>query len=232
LFEYLTFVDSPAQHLVLGCTNTEIRFVNITAPGSGFLNTDGAYTNATGFYIHDSYISVGDDNVHAHNNDTLVENCYFAQGHGASIGSDVGWSKNITFRGITFNGTIQAIRIKTKPGDNGMLYNVLYENLVMYNVGRLLCITMYYINSPAFAGCPVGNDTVVTSMQIRDITIRNVTAYNVETQIGFIQCQPSSPCKNIKLIDFYAKGNSSWECHNVCGTSVNVVPESCLGTCP
>ena len=66
------------------------------------------------FYIHDCTISVGDDNIAGHANDTLVEDCAFGTGHGASIGSlSSGITQNVTFRRITFNGTVQAMRVKT-----------------------------------------------------------------------------------------------------------------------
>ena len=51
------------------------------------------------FYIHDCYFSVGDDNIAQHSNDTIIEDCSFGTGHGASIGSvDVGYIQNVTFR--------------------------------------------------------------------------------------------------------------------------------------
>ncbi len=51
------------------------------------------------FYVHDSTISVGDDNIAQHVNDTIIEDCNFGTGHGASIGSiDIGYIQNVTFK--------------------------------------------------------------------------------------------------------------------------------------
>lgn len=65
--------------------------------------------------------SVGDDNIAAHASNLLVENCNFGTGHGASIGSLGGAVnlQNITFRSINFDGTTQALRIKSDPGASG-----------------------------------------------------------------------------------------------------------------
>jgi len=232
LIEKLTFINSPMYNLVVDCNHTEIREITILAPGSGHLNTDGLNTFGHSIRMRNSYISTGDDNVAIHSNDTIIEHCYFGDGHGASIGSKVGWLKNITIRNIVFNNTNQGMRIKTKPGVDGLLENVLYENFVMYNVGWPICITMFYENLPDFAECPWSNETMPTPMVIRDITVRNVTIYNVKQQIGFIQCQPSSPCKNLRFIDIHAKpADTTWTCENACGYENNVDPTSCLTTC-
>lgn len=85
--------------------------LKITAPGDS-PNTDGIDLHGEPFYIfiiliiltillvnyyyyylwlgvdiHDSKISVGDDNVAIHVSNVLIENCNFGTGHGASIGS-------------------------------------------------------------------------------------------------------------------------------------------------
>ena len=63
--------------------------------------------------MHDCLFDTGDDNIAAHANNTLIENCQFGNGHGASIGSLCNnWLTNITFRNIEFNGTTTGCRIK------------------------------------------------------------------------------------------------------------------------
>jgi hypothetical protein len=72
--------------------------ISVIAPGESH-NTDAVDVHGQPFYIHDSHLSVGDDNIAAHVNDTLVEDCYFGTGHGASIGSiGNGYVQNVTFR--------------------------------------------------------------------------------------------------------------------------------------
>ena len=48
---------------------------------------DGIDVHGDNFWIHDSYISTGDDNVAIHASNVLVSDCHFGTGHGASIGS-------------------------------------------------------------------------------------------------------------------------------------------------
>ena len=75
-----------------------------------------------------------------------VENCYFGQGHGASIGSlSGGWFKNITVRDIKFNGTTNGMRIKSDAGSSaGKVWDVYYTNLEMENVENPIVITQFY----------------------------------------------------------------------------------------
>jgi galacturan 1,4-alpha-galacturonidase len=106
------------------------------------------------FWIHDAYISVGDDHVAMHANDTLVERCQFGTGHGASIGSiATGYIKKITVRDSSFNGPQQATRIKTDQGGAGFVKDVLYTNLTMADAGASIIVTMYYsVSSRADGG--------------------------------------------------------------------------------
>merc|ERR1712204_82236 len=118
LIQGITVVNCPYHCLELYCDNCEIDGITILNP-YGSPNTDGIDVHGTPFYIHDSYISTGDDNVAVHANSTLVENCHFGTGHGASIGSlSSGWYTNITFNNIKFNGTRSGARIKTDAGSS------------------------------------------------------------------------------------------------------------------
>jgi polygalacturonase len=72
-------------------------------------------------WVHDCHFSVGDDNLALHASDFLGERNTFGAGHGASIGSLGGAIalSNITVRDTSFNGTTQAIRIKSDVGASG-----------------------------------------------------------------------------------------------------------------
>ena len=48
---------------------------------SQIYTTDGIDVHGQPFYVHDSVINTGDDNVAMHANDTLIENCQFGSGH-------------------------------------------------------------------------------------------------------------------------------------------------------
>ena len=60
----------------------------------------------------------------------LVENCYFAYGHGCSIGSirDSG-VQDVMLRNITFVGTENGARIKTWQGGTALVQNISYVGL-------------------------------------------------------------------------------------------------------
>ena len=102
----LTFKDSPNHNLELYASPQEVTGVSIVSPpstGNGPIvshNTDGIDVHGQPAYIHDMKISVGDDHVAMHANDTLVERVTFGTGHGASIGSlGAGtYLRNITVR--------------------------------------------------------------------------------------------------------------------------------------
>ena len=122
LIEGVTIVDPPNHCLELYADHCEVSGVTIQAPpstgtASPSHNTDAVDVHGDPFYVHDCYFNTGDDNIAAHANNTLVENCRFGTGHGASIGSlcDV-WLTNITFRNISFDGTTSGAKIKVHDG--------------------------------------------------------------------------------------------------------------------
>jgi len=157
--------------------------------------------------------------VAQHTNDTLVENCVFGDGHGASIGSICGeYVHNVTFNKITFNKTTTAIRIKTDQGCAGFVKKIVYSNLNINNVGTTIDINMYYATSSS-----------PTTLVIDDVTIQNVNAYN-STNAGEYNCVPETGCHHIKLINFnHLSGTpKAWTCSNAYGTATNVTPSSCL----
>jgi len=228
----LTFLNSPCHNIVLSGEWNEISNVTILAPGYGHYNTDGIMFNGSNYYIHDSLISVGDDNVAIHANNTLVERVYFGEGHGASIGSAkfIGEVANVTVRDCTFNQTIQALRIKCSPGAVGFFHNLTYSNLTISNVKWVICLTMFYLNQPEFGECVQSNTTVSTSLMMRDITFQNIKIVNVTENIGILNCQPSSPCKNVNLFNITVDKTPviPWFCANTYGKQSGVQPPSCI----
>ena len=155
-------------------------------------------------------------------NNTLVENCYFGTGHGASIGSLCGaWLHNITFRNIVFDGTTAGSRIKTHPKCAGTVTDVTYENLVMKDVKTPIEISMFYDGDGPLPK---------TTMQIHYITYRNITATGsgADTSVSF-DCDPESPCHSIALQDIDIE-YGDMECKNAFGKNLShdVKPKSCV----
>ncbi len=117
---------------------------------------------------HASFLNnyIGDDNVAMHANDTLISNCNFGSGHGASIGSlGGGYLTNITVQNIVFDGTTPAARIKidNNAGD-WKLWNVVYRNLTMTDVSQALVLTEYYSS----------NKNETCKFKVEDITFENI----------------------------------------------------------
>eukprot|EP00698_Gefionella_okellyi_P018585 TRINITY_DN5590_c0_g1_i2.p1 TRINITY_DN5590_c0_g1~~TRINITY_DN5590_c0_g1_i2.p1 ORF type:complete len:389 (-),score=90.01 TRINITY_DN5590_c0_g1_i2:883-2049(-) len=223
LFTGVHFVNSANHNLEMDSDQTEIANVTITAPQNS-PNTDGIDVHGSPFYIHDCHIAVGDDNVAQHSNDTLVENCFFGTGHGASIGSVCdSWIQNVTFRNILFDGTDQAVRIKTDQGCAGAIHNITYSNLNAKNVGSTIIVTMFYQTSKH-----------QTTMQISNIVLENITSDHAKAPGSFL-CDDQSPCKDIQMNNVQHKNPSvgemsgfEWQCKNAFGTAHDVSPSSCL----
>jgi polygalacturonase len=212
--------NCPAHCLELSTDSTEIFGIDIENPYGEAPNTDGIDVHGQPFYIHDSTINTGDDNVAMHANDTLVENCHFGAGHGASIGS-IGsgvWLTNITVQNIVFDTTHQAARIKVhNDASSGRLWGVTYRNLTMTDVGRTVIVTEYY-DGPQNETC---------HYVIEDITFESITAtVNADySDVGEILCQPTSPCKSITLKDItITGGNPEWVCSEAQVSASNVSP--------
>merc|ERR1712228_61341 len=196
-----------------------INNITIIAP-IGSENTDGVDVYGSPVWIHDCYFDNGDDNVAVHANDTLIENCRFGTGHGASIGSiPGGWITNITFRNIQFNGTDNGIRIKTDQNvKEGRLWDVHYENLNMNNVKYDTTQIVQTYNS---------NTGGESQLYIDGVTIENVTSVGSE-KAGTIVCQKSTPCKNIVLKNVKIDATEGFQCEYAYGSATDTTPQSCL----
>eukprot|EP01084_Bolivina_argentea_P067051 122209_1 len=219
--------NCPDWCLMMATDYTEIFNIHIQNPPSILKNsndeshnTDGVDVFGQPFYIHDCTINTGDDNVAIKNaNDTLIENCHFGSGHGASIGSlDGGWFTNITVRNVVFDGTTPAARIKIhNDAGVGKLWNVLYSNLTMKDVSQAITISEYYD----------GNKNETCKFQIEDITLENIKAsVNASKNVGQIACQPSKPCKSITLKNItITGGKQSWQCNEASVSVTDVSPK-------
>lgn len=226
LVSNLTWRNSPNHQLEMYANDAEVVDCVITAPADPVShNTDGIDVHGSPFWIHRCNISTGDDNIAMHANDTLVEDCVFGAGHGASIGSLGGAValKNITVRRVSFTGTTQAVRIKTDQGASGFLTDVTYDSINMTNCGQSILVTMYY-TSPA----PPASASN-TTLKISNVTFSNIAAVNSGIA-GSFTCDPSSPCEAIHLINIAHTGTltSGWSCQAAHGDAVNVSPTSCL----
>jgi polygalacturonase len=131
--------DAPAWQLENSGDNLLIEDVHIIAPRTS-PNTDGIGIDCTGSFdkpcvVRNCRVENGDDEVAMAGRNIVVENCYFANGHGASIGSlgyngSIAHVSNVSLRNLIFNETSTSIRIKTWQGGHGLVQNISYENIV------------------------------------------------------------------------------------------------------
>jgi galacturan 1,4-alpha-galacturonidase len=233
LVHNITFVNPPNHCMELYTHYTEVSHVTVLAPPSTAPepteshNTDAVDVHGSPFYVHDCHFDTGDDNIAAHANDTLVEDSYFGNGHGASIGSlgSKSYLTNITFRNIVFNGTDAAVKIKVHyDATEGHLSNVLYENLVIHNSKEPISVTLDYDEKNG-GGPP--------KFTIEHLQLRNITSYN-STFTGEL-CRGLGTCKDFVFDNINFVGSSSWTCpdsksecdcfKNVQGQADNVSPK-------
>eukprot|EP00727_Mastigamoeba_balamuthi_P009561 m51a1_g5227 putative polygalacturonase (402) ;mRNA; f:279766-281054 len=212
----ITVKDCPYHCLQMYSSNTEIFSITLrTPPSTGIANpshnTDGIDIHGDNFWVHDSDISVGDDNVAIHSSKVLVEDCQFGTGHGASIGSLCSETiSDITVKGVHFTGTTCGPRIKTVQGCPGSLSNVHFQDLILTNVKKTIEVNMFYKLSEAKKPTKPGN------FKISNINYVNIQSTNPGSA-GEFQCDPKSHC-GVYMQDVVQTGKSlAYKCSNAFG---------------
>merc|ERR1712176_1065583 len=230
LIQDIKVKDCPNHCLELYSDYTEVDGITIENPPSTGTdkpshNTDGIDVHGTPFHIHSSYISTGDDNVAVHASNVLVEYCHFGTGHGATIGSmSSGEISNITFDNIQFNGTDNGPHIKTdENASSGSIKDVHYTNLKMSHVDMAIRIQQNYDGAER-------DGLNESHLTIEDVYFENIS-FDKSNYAGDIQCQSSSPCKNInfKNVKGSAEKKDYYSCSDASGSYSDCDPNpSCL----
>jgi len=249
------FMNSPCHNIVIReSAHVEVGHIRIESPPSydqmaQSNNTDGIDVSGEYFYMHDSYISVGDDLTVLGSNHSLVERMEFGSGRGVSISpgcnasSNRAWITNITVRHCTFNRTNRAIRIKTSanstvgPGCHGGASNVLYHDLTMVDVNTTISAILHYPCADTMPSPECWPKFNSTSMKI-DVRIENVTAIRSgwaavidgpSPQIGDRDASLAFHMKNVHI-----EAAHGWVCWgNVTGSASSVTPsQNCVPQLP
>mmetsp|Transcript_23385 Transcript_23385/g.40245 ORF Transcript_23385/g.40245 Transcript_23385/m.40245 type:complete len:204 (+) Transcript_23385:606-1217(+) len=177
------------------------------------------------FHVTGCNVTVADDNIAMLTNDTVVEDCFFGGGHGASIGSMCNrYIRNVTVRNVAIRHTPTGyqrvgLRIKTNPHCAGYVRDVTYENIYIEQARNAIEVDALYGHRGPLP---------LTTLTIRDVTYRNVTGVRCRSP-GFFSCDPSSPCVNIRMehVDI-TSSYGRFTCSNAYGQSQDVYPSSCL----
>ena len=223
-----TFRDSPNHNLELFASPQELDHVTILAPDSANVpvpshNTDGVDVHGSPAWIHDCHISVGDDHVAMHANDTLVEDCVFGTGHGASIGS-LGFGtalKNITVRNCNFEGAAQALRIKADTQSSGWLRDVLYADLELKDCQQSVMLIENYDKGGE------SNSTLLMS----NVSFVGIHASGAVGVAGQLLCSKFAPCEGLVVSDVThaTPPKAGWTCEYAHGTTSGSSPSpTCL----
>eukprot|EP01102_Stenamoeba_stenopodia_P011320 TRINITY_DN3462_c0_g1_i2.p1 TRINITY_DN3462_c0_g1~~TRINITY_DN3462_c0_g1_i2.p1 ORF type:complete len:277 (+),score=39.36 TRINITY_DN3462_c0_g1_i2:715-1545(+) len=219
--------EAPTYHFVPSvCNNVVVRNVTMLTDADG-PNTDGIDpVHSTNIHIYNTSISNGDDCVAVKTDcyNILVENCTFANGEGASVGTTAGFSHNITFRNIFFNETTSGARIKSQPADYGLVQNVTFQNLIMYKVHEPINLNQFCHG--------VG---YVSNNTIANITFSDILLIDTKAPTFFLNCSSNNPCtgilfQNITSVELKSLDNYTEPCVSVQAVYENVYPPPLNGT--
>jgi len=184
--EGVTSVTPPNSHCSFrDCRDLTFRGLTMTAPDES-PNTDAINLGRTkNVLITSCTISTGDDNVALVSSgeatdanvteNVTIRDCTFGFGHGVSIGSYTSAGlRDITVENVTFDKTVNGIRIKSEMDRGGEVRQVTYRNLSMTGVRYPIVITSWY---PKWPRNPAQAEPATGSSLPRyaDILIENVT---------------------------------------------------------
>jgi hypothetical protein len=159
-----------------------------------------------------------------HASDTVIENCTFGTGHGASIGS-LGMAtalRNITVRDSTFTGCTTALRIKADNASSGYVTGVAYMNLAMQGCGTTIDIGSTY---------PASGGDSASTLRISSLTFANITSAQAG-EAGSLLCSGLAPCTGLSMegVTHTPAPHKGWLCKNVQGKAQGAVSPP-LGGC-
>ncbi|QJC33916.1 hypothetical protein GJT93_02240 (plasmid) [Enterobacteriaceae endosymbiont of Donacia provostii] len=148
----LHLINSPNFHIVPYNTNgLTIWGIEINTP-SDARNTDGIDPSSSqNITITHSNINTGDDNIaiKAGKNGpskhiSIIDN-NFGHGHGMSIGSETNSGvSNVLVKNLTLQNATNGIRIKSDITRGGLVTDIYYENVCIFNVKNPIILDTHY----------------------------------------------------------------------------------------
>jgi Glycosyl hydrolases family 28 len=219
--------------------------IDAISAGHGFpFNTDGIGVTGNNVRIRRAYIMNGDDGIAIQNgakNVEFADSVIGYQTHGMSIGS-LGGSpssaasvSNIHFRNITVLGGLYAARFKAWKGGKGLVSNVTWEDIRVYNVTFPIFVTQTYQNQAMGKQArPSGQ-----SVQMKDFTWRNfsgtINSFNPgdgscvqpcwyydglsglkHTEAVILGCDSPGSCVNFRLSGINLRPNTGGKATAIC----------------
>ena len=184
-------------------------------------NTDGIdIDSCEDVLVENCFVSVGDDGiciksgsgpdgirVNKPTKNVTVKNCTVRDAHGGIvIGSETAAPiSGITAEDCDLSGTDRGIRIKSRRGRGGDIFDVTLKNLTMDDTLCPIAINMYYkcgikdTKSPLFSleKLPVTAETP----KIHEVKISGIKAKGCKASAGFIVGLPESPITGLEISD-------------------------------
>ncbi len=223
--ENLNFLNSAFYHLYI--TGHDYVLRNLTVKSPDYLvapNTDGLDIGASNVHVSNCHIKNGDDSICIKEgaSNILVENSvveqgayvffvfcrggrcqrfFKTQGNGLVIGTGNLQSRNITFRNCESIGTLYGVNIKFKENQTGFLSDVVFESIrIKLALSAAIQICQQHQN------CPSSNEPSNVTVQISNITYRDVEGFSVFGDGARLMCSKKFPCFNITMENVKVSG--------------------------
>ncbi|KAJ5594153.1 exopolygalacturonase C [Penicillium hispanicum] len=220
-------------------------FIDAESTGSFPFNTDGFDVTGTNIRISDSVIYNGDDAIAVQDgsHDVVFErNTIGYQSHGMSIGS-LGQDQssfvnvsNIRFEDVTVIDAVYGARFKSWMGGQGLVKNVTWKNIRVYNVTFPIFVTQSYTNQGS-SQTQLGNGVTTgrlnnASVMMEDFTWSGFTGTINTYRPGDGSCV-SDPCwyddglPNLNHTDsVIIECNTDSSCKDFALQNIEVIPQS------
>ncbi|MDR3128016.1 MAG: glycoside hydrolase family 28 protein [Bifidobacteriaceae bacterium] len=221
----ITLKNSPFWTLhILYSDKIIIQNIKVYNPADAITTDAVDIDSSTNTLIENCLFDVGDDaitlksgsgwdgkKVGLPTENVIARNCKVLASHGGiAIGSETaGDIKNVLVENCQFDGTMRAIRLKSRRGRGGKISDIRLVNLKMNKNLCPIVLGMYFqpganLQDPNNRWLFIEKPQIKNAMtpQITNITITNVEAKNCLSQAGYIVGLPESPIKNVVIKDF------------------------------
>nr|XP_043623059.1 probable polygalacturonase At3g15720 [Erigeron canadensis] len=226
-----THINSPKSHVsIFGCHGVEVGNLHISAPGNS-PNTDGIDISwSSHVHIHDSTIQSGDDCVAISGGtyDINVTRVVCGPGHGISIGSlgkNGGYTtvEQVLVQHCNITGTQNGLRIKTVPYGTGFARKIVFQDIMLENVGNPIIIDQHYCTNMDNADCPA--PPTAPAVQVSEVTYKNVHGSSTSNQAITLNCSGKFNCTGVVTNKVRITGEQVFSyCKNVHGKFIQTTP--------
>ncbi|KAJ4977700.1 hypothetical protein NE237_008480 [Protea cynaroides] len=203
LVRNLNIKNSQQMHVAFqNCVNVQAFNLMITAPGNS-PNTDGIHVTGTkNILIMTCVIKTGDDCISIVSGSSKVQasDITCGPGHGISIGSlgagnQEAHVSDVMVDRARLSGTTNGVRIKTWQGGSGSANNIIFQNIIMYNVKNPIIIDQNYCDQDE--PCKEQKSAV----QVKQVMYKNIKGTSASEVAMKFDCSKNIPCLGILLQD-------------------------------